>query len=163
MKNFIELCQHIKRRPSMWLWPVKYYSAANLVIGYDVAMDELLLEGFREWIILKLGERCNWHWIRHIPLLVFPETPFLFEEWSEVKASPEQEKMAICRLFDELEEFYLVKKDRDKGLHWIYAQYDELCRKEDERIDREYDEEFGNESESMPCAYNVYNPENDEA
>jgi len=131
MTDFIDFCRSIKTRPSMFLWPVKYYSAVNLVIGYNYAVDSLLLEGFHEWLILKLGFRCEFYWGRLIPMIVFPETPDLLEEWREDKPSIEQEKMAIIRLADELEEFYQVKKDQNRGLRWIYAQYDLSCYKLD--------------------------------
>ena len=162
MNNFIELCRGIKSRPNMYMHPVQYYSAVNLVTGYDYATNSLLLEGFHEWLNVRLGFRCSWHWGRLFQMIVFPKTPDLFEKWSKVEPSVEQDKLAISKLFDELEEFYLIKKDRNKGLRWIYAQYDELCKKEDEEIDKEF-EQLDEVGESLPCICDIRCYVNDES
>jgi len=112
-----------------------------LVTGYDLATDDLLLEGFHEWLLVKLGCRCEFYWGCLIPCIAFPDNLNLFEEWTKNKPSIEQENIAITTLFNELEEFYLVKKDRNKGLRWIYAQYDELCKRLDDAADAEQDVE----------------------
>ena len=124
MADVIDLFRHIKSRPSLYMHPVKYSSAVALLAGYDLATDSLFLQGFCEWLVLKLGYRCNFYWGRIIPMIAFPEAPL--DIFVENKLSNEQEEIAITTLFDELEEFYLVKKDSTKGLRWIYAQYEHI-------------------------------------
>jgi len=133
MADLIEQFRHVKSRPDMYLCPVKYKSAVALVIGYDLATDDLLLQGFHEWLMVKLEYRSSFFWSRLIPMIAFPDTPDLFEEWSEDTPSLEDEKITITTLFYELEEFYLVKKDQSRGARWVYAQYDELCKRLDAR------------------------------
>ena len=135
MADMIDLFRHIKHRPSMYLYPIKYDSAAALMEGYDLATDYNLLEGFHAWLNVKLVFLCNWGWQRLI--IEFPETFGLPRGFREEEPSIEHEKLAITALFNELEEFYQVKKDHTKGLRWIYAQYDELYKKLDEEIENE--------------------------
>lgn len=130
MTDMINLFRSIKDRPSMFMFPVKYDSAAALIAGYDIATDGNLLEGFHEWLNLKLGFRCEFCWDRL--LIEFPKTFGLPEGFRGQEPTEEHEKLAITALCNELEEFYLVKKDRwAKGLRWIYAQYDALYKKFD--------------------------------
>ena len=140
MTDMVELFRHIKLRPSMYLYPVRYDLAAALIAGYDLATDYNLLEGFHEWLNVKLGFRCELGWPRLI--IEFPETFGLPEGFRDKEPSVEHEKIAIEALFNELEEFYLVKKDRwAKGLRWIYAQYDELGKKLDKEIEEQWSED----------------------
>jgi len=126
MTDIIEFFKHIKTRTSMYIQPVKYDSVVALMTGYDLATDDFLLQGFHEWLVLKLGYRSNFYWGRLILMLAFPETSL--EELHGDKLSIEDREIAIATLFNELEEFYLIKKDRNKGLRWIYAQYEEFVK-----------------------------------
>jgi len=135
MTDLIELFRSIKQRPSLFMHPVKYDSAVSLMEGYNLAVDGHLLEGFHEWTNIKLGFLCQFHWGRIIT--TFPDAFGFPGDFREEESLVEREKIAIAILFNELEEFYMVKKDRSKGLRWIYAQYDELRKKLNEELENE--------------------------
>ena len=122
LSDVIVLFENIKKRTSMYIYPVNYDTVASMIIGYNLAMRGCLLDGFQEWITIKFGDKCQLVWDRIILLLTFPDNP-------GAHCSPiPDDRLAIDKLFDLLEEFLLIKQDRNRGTRWIYAQYEQWLK-----------------------------------
>lgn len=86
-----------------------YSAAVSFVLGCDAATSGVLLSGFREWLIVRLGDGNNLAWTALVTRIVSPGMPVPNEE-------------ATAGLFQLLDEF-LALRDRRDGMARIYDQY----------------------------------------
>lgn len=133
--DIIETFKHMKLRTCMYVNPLDYNTVTTFIEGYDYGMRRCLLEGFYEWLVMKYGEECSMGW----PYLA---VMILERERSGADSPPLDDRMAIDKLFDLLEEFLLIKQDRSRGTRWIYAQYEQWYSEYDKRLDEEIKREF---------------------
>jgi hypothetical protein len=118
LASIIELFQHIKKRTSMYVLPVDYHTVASFISGYDFAMNCCLLDGFEEWLCMKINDKREFTWQHLVLFLAFPDNP-----WAHCRPVTDN-RLAIDMMFDLLEEFLTIKNEKNRGARWIYAQYE---------------------------------------
>jgi hypothetical protein len=98
-----------------------YHPTAMLLLGFDLARSGGLLRGFREWLIVRKGERSSLVWYA----LVFQEAllDVSLQNWRQL--SPEQDQQAVDHLFSLVLEFLDVRDD-PRQLARMYARYEAL-------------------------------------
>ena len=94
----IELFKHIKDCIGMFVPDSTYSNYVSLIIGYDLAKDNILLEGFSEWLASKYK----------LPHFVFSQQIkyYLFEKEFAKTLTKEDEILLIHCLYEKLVEFW---------------------------------------------------------
>src|ERR1700730_4277043 len=60
--NHREFFAFVQKRPGMYFFGESYADFCNFILGYDAGTSHFLLEGFREWLIVRLGEESSLAW-----------------------------------------------------------------------------------------------------
>ncbi|MFE4172472.1 hypothetical protein ACFRR7_10470 [Streptomyces sp. NPDC056909] len=117
-RQFIE---QLRARPGMYGLTGTYHPTAMLLLGFDLARDGGVLRGFREWLIVRKGERSSFVWYA----LVFQEAlpGISLRNWGHLE--PEQDRRAVDHLFSLVLEFLDIRDDAEK-LARMYAEYHSL-------------------------------------
>jgi hypothetical protein len=64
---------HVQRRPGMWFGrsDPTYDECAAFLLGWDRATNGVALDGFREWLLSRAGQRSsNLAWAGLVPVVV---------------------------------------------------------------------------------------------
>jgi hypothetical protein len=117
--EFPELVRHMCQRPSMWVRSPDFSSVCAYISGFDQARDGGPLDGFREWLIVRLGGGNNLTWDGLVEMAIRPEadsneSPTEDQEASRLKA--------MAELFDE----FFRSRDEEDGIakfHYEYARW----------------------------------------
>lgn len=120
-KEFIEV---IRTRPGVFGLNGSFYPTAMFLEGFDTGRSGGLLRGFREWLVLRRGERCSLQW----PLLVLQEAlPGIDAgRWKQPDLlTADQEGRAVDHLFSLVLEFLDIQSD-PRRLARMYAEYEAL-------------------------------------
>ena len=109
---------HFFQCPGMYICRIEFYSAAAFVDGYNSATDGQLLEGWREWLIVKVqsGNNLSWHGL--FLWLAFPGD----HPPGEKAVADADQAALITQLGDTLNAFW-ADRDRVEGLATIMKQY----------------------------------------
>ncbi|MBT2389049.1 hypothetical protein J7E87_06340 [Streptomyces sp. ISL-1] len=123
-----QVIEQLRARPGMYGLNGTYHPTAMLLIGFDLARDGGLLRGFREWLIVRKGERSSLVWYA----LVFQEAlpGVSLRNWGRLE--PEQDQRAVDHLFSLVLEFLDVRGDT-AALARMYAEYHALHAPENEQ------------------------------
>ncbi|MFB9472508.1 hypothetical protein [Nonomuraea salmonea] len=89
-----------RRAPGMCVWPLNFSTVVAFLNGCDFALGGRTLDGFREWLVGRIGRESGYAWPG---LVLWFIEPVGFKPYSEVPA--ELEPVAIETLFRLLEEF----------------------------------------------------------
>lgn len=124
MSDHREFFQRLHRYLGMYVPDETFVAAVSFLSGYDYAHRNSPLEGFREWLVLRLGYGTNLAWGALVEELVHDRRVLRAwpGPWQE-----HQEKVEIDALFALLEEF-LVLREQDPELREMRKAYDDLCR-----------------------------------
>ncbi|WP_144127170.1 hypothetical protein [Catellatospora sichuanensis] len=100
------------------MFGVKIYAeTTSFVTGCDAGTGWMLLEGFREWLQVRLDERSSFAW----PALVLQLASG--SALQSIRHLPaEAEVAAHDELFDLLDQFLVLREQHD-GLRQIFAEY----------------------------------------
>jgi hypothetical protein len=106
----------------MYLQEETYATVSALVLGYDLACEGGVLEGFREWVLVRIDDinNNNLAWLGLVPHVAFPESG---NPQEAVLASAATQRHAIDVLFSLLAEFDAVRSKHD-GLREVFAHYE---------------------------------------
>ena len=104
------LCKH----PGMYMGQSSYHGVTAAITGFDLACHGGLLNGFQEWLALRLDGFNNIGW----PGLVLQIT--FGDEWAAVE-TPEGQRKAIDRLVCLFDEFHSAVLR--EGLASIYVKH----------------------------------------
>lgn len=128
MLPFRELFDRVRDRTGMYLDQRTYSVVAAFVYGYDSACQGGPLQGFREWLIVRLGngKYNNLSWFALVLHSAFPDAP---DPQAEVHASAATETHAVDVLFRLVSEFDDLRETA--GLQKIYRDYDSFLRQQD--------------------------------
>lgn len=114
--NYRELFESVRRRPALHGLDGTYGSSVAFVLGCDAGTSGVLLAGFREWLIVRLGDGNNLSW----PALV---------ERIVGSAGSGADPANSSDLFELLDEFLVLRDDRagmvkifDSYLTWLKGQ-----------------------------------------
>jgi hypothetical protein len=108
---FEEMVQSICARPGVWVIPPSFATVCAYIDGFNSARGGGPLLGFREWLVLKLDDGNNLHWIGLADRLISGD------EHSE-GGGQEQRILALGRLIGD----YLRERDKD-GITKVYYDY----------------------------------------
>ena len=125
MRHHQQLFENVRLRPEMNLPDTRYHTAAAFVLGYDAACQGGLLEGFREWLLLRRGAISNRWWPALVLEEAFPSAPSPVDELSR---DPRAERQAVEKLFALIREFDALRNERE-GLKNIFAAFQDLEKK----------------------------------
>ncbi|MGH3713971.1 MAG: hypothetical protein ACRDT4_11000 [Micromonosporaceae bacterium] len=110
--DYRELFAAVRRRPRMYLPDETYASAVAFVSGCQASTGGLLLEGFREWLQVRVGRIAS----------------LTFDGLAGELARSDSDADRIAALFDALDAF-LAERD-SHGLEKTFDAYLELLRAE---------------------------------
>lgn len=108
----------IRRTPSLVLHEATYDAASAFVLGFDLARQNGLLVGFREWLVLRLGYGMNLAW----PALVL-RCCFDRSIGADPLRTKDEHRLAIESMFNLIDQF-LTERERQDGLRRILVAYD---------------------------------------
>jgi hypothetical protein len=109
--DFEEMVRSICARPGMWVIPPSFATVCAYLDGFNSARGGGPLLGFREWLVVKLDDGNNLHWIGLAERLIAGQEP------SEGLAQ-ERRILALGGLIGD----YLRERDRD-GITKVYFDY----------------------------------------
>ena len=95
----IELFRRIKDYIGMFVPDSTYSNYVSLIIGYDLAKDNILLEGFSEWLASKYELPPNFAFSQQIKY-------YLFKKDFTKTLTKEDEMLLIHCLYEKLVEFW---------------------------------------------------------
>jgi hypothetical protein len=116
---------HALERSGMFFQPAEFDVAAAFLEGFDTAVNDGALIGFREWLIIKLGYGNNLGWPRLVLYLAFPDT-----KEPQRQLSTAEQKTAMIAMRDLLKEF-AQDREAPNGLLRIYLRYYKWLRNQD--------------------------------
>jgi len=93
-----ELFRSVRARPRMYLTKPDFDSCVAFVSGVDAGSDGSVLDGFREYLVLRLGGHSSLAFHSLVLLLTFDSVPT--PPWTS-----EQDAVAVAGLFDLLDQF----------------------------------------------------------
>jgi hypothetical protein len=130
MRHHQELFDRIHSHLGMYFIEESYSIVAAFIMGYDLAYQGGLLNGFREWLILKVNGCNNLSWEELVLQIAFPDSKSPREL---LKARPNLERQAIDMLFALLAEFDEVRSKYDslKDIFFRYQQWIEVQEQND--------------------------------
>jgi hypothetical protein len=108
--------ERVRRYPGMYLSLVDFDGIVSFLTGYDCADSGALL-GFREWLVVSMGEGDNFVWHRLLAMQM---------ERLGVATSG---AVAVEFVMAVLERFWRVKSRQD-GVRQIYREYEEWVRRQ---------------------------------
>lgn len=114
--NHREFFAFVQKRPGMYFYGESYTDFCNFISGYDAGTSYFLLEGFREWLIVRLGEESSLAWSG------------LVEDFAHTSISgvsdhdTNDNTLKVETLFRLLDEFLELREKRD-GLAKIFSDY----------------------------------------
>ena len=120
----LPLC-NVRDYPGMYLSKIEFSEAAALINGYAIAHHGRFLDGFREWLIVKLNDGNNLTWSSLVLRLIFPESDI-----PSVQLNHTNQEQAVRSLFQILDEFCTLKETPD-GLRQIFLQYQDWLQHQD--------------------------------
>ncbi len=94
------------------------------LVGFDVAQSGGLLRGFREWLIVRMGQWSPLVWEALVFQQAFPGGSLTVKRSLE----PEQDKHAVDFLYAYILEFLDVR-DNPERLARMYTEYYSMCPK----------------------------------
>jgi len=118
--------ERVRQHPGMYLSPVEFDVVAAFLQGFHVATCSGLLEGFREWLVVKLGHGSNLAWSQLALHLAFPDAPSPRQRLSEHGG----QQHAVEVLFRLLEEYWQAKES-PQGLRRIFVDYQHWIQRQD--------------------------------
>jgi len=116
--EFPELVRQLCQRPSMWVVPPHFSSVCAYISGFDHARDGGPLDGFREWLIVRLGSGNNLTWDGLVEMAIRPEADPIESPTEDQEASRIQ---AMAVLFDEF--FRIRDEEGVTKIHYEYARW----------------------------------------
>jgi hypothetical protein len=120
--EFPELVRHMCQRPSMWVRPPGFSSVCAYISGFDHARDGGPLDGFREWLVVRLRDGDNMTWDGLVEMAIRPEADPIESATDDQDAS---RLKAMAVLFDEF--FRFRDEEGVTKIHYEYARW--LIRK----------------------------------
>jgi hypothetical protein len=124
MRHHKSLFENVRHRTEMYVSKQTYAIVAAFVQGYDMAYEGGVLNGFKEWLVLRLQKGSNLGWSALVLDIAFPNAC----DPEESLGTPESERLAIETLFDLLAEFDIVCEDRDE-LRKVLVDYEKHIKK----------------------------------
>lgn len=113
------LFAEIHQRPGLYGLDGSYAQFCVFIDGVNAGNDWRLLDGFREWLITRLGAGNNLVWRSLVLHLAFPGAD---AAGRDVSGDAERDRAATGTLFVLLDEF-LDRSQRSNGLAEIYDEY----------------------------------------
>ena len=111
----IELFRHIKDRIGVFVPDSTYSNYVSLIIGYDLAKDNILLKGFSEWLASKYKLPTNFVFSQQIKY-------YLFKKDFTKTLTKEDEMLLIHCLYEKLVEFWEKKQQNLKNTLIIHYE-----------------------------------------
>jgi len=120
------LLQDMMRRPGMYFSPVEFDSVIAFLQGFNLACHGGALLGFREWLVVRLGNGNNLCWSALVLELAFPEA----ENPREQLLQTDGQKQAVRVLFSLLNEF-METISKPVGHREIFLRYQTWLMRQD--------------------------------
>jgi hypothetical protein len=101
-----------------------YGASVAFVLGCDAGTSGILLSGFREWLIVRLGDGNNLSWPGLVLQIISAES---IEQNEEQPPGSDADAQRLDHLFQLLDEFLEQRDERD-GMVRIYSRYIEWLK-----------------------------------
>lgn len=112
--------ERLRRSQSTFFVPMTFNTCVSFLLGFNSAQEGGLLFGFREWLIVKLGEELNAAWPAFIIKLALRSGRTSFDP-------DEQSEENVAYLLDTLDTF-LAERSTYTGARAIFLRYDDWLR-----------------------------------
>jgi len=114
---FYEVLTLVREHPQMYMTTVSYGAFVNFILGLDrgilAATGTRWLDGFDEWISMRLKNPTNWAWPPKIEYHLYP--------------APDDESIEFtCELFDEFARMRETKSAIQIRNEWEKDEYEKL-------------------------------------
>lgn len=116
MNKYIDRIEHLKKFTDMYLLNRKFTSLVAYIDGMNLVYEGILLEGFREWLIVNNNFGNNLCWSLIILKSQFPE-----KSLEEIDNDKDANQILVRKTFDMLLEF--LKYRDSKGLENVFSIY----------------------------------------
>lgn len=120
-----EIFERVRTRTGMYLWEETYAAASSFVMGYDLACQGGVCVGFREWLVMRVGQGSNLAWPALVLDVAFPSKG----DPEKALVGPEAHRHAIDVLFGLLAEFDEQVASKHDGLREVFAAYERWLKK----------------------------------
>ena len=117
MNKYIDRIEHLKKFTDMYLLNRKFTSLVAYIDGMNLVYEGILLEGFREWLIVNNNFGNNLCWSLIILKSQFPE-----KSLEEIDNDKDANLILIRKTFDMLLEF--LKYRDSEGLENVFSVYE---------------------------------------
>lgn len=125
--EYRELFRSVRQRPAVHGLDGSCGAVTAYVLGCDAAISGALLTGFREWLIVRLGDGNNLAWPALVARICCPGIPL---DRFPYQLDAESNARAHDGLFELLDEF-LAAREQSGGLARVFAKYIEWLRSQD--------------------------------
>lgn len=122
--DFLEQFEEVCKRPGMYFTEPSYEVVAAFLLGFDLATQEGVLRGFREWLIVRFDGGNNLVWSELVLQLTFLGHS---DPSARARESPQE---AIDALFRLVREFSSARAEPD-GMRRILLSYEGWLRRQD--------------------------------
>lgn len=117
--DYRQLFSGIGKRPGLYGLDGSFREFVAFLSGVDAGNDWQLLTGFREWLIVRLGFGDNLVWSGLVLHLAFPGQQ---SGLRDLMADPENNRIAVDRLFELLDEFLARRAEHGEVVR-IFDEY----------------------------------------
>jgi len=124
--NYRELFQSVRSRPILHGLDGTYRAGVAFILGCDVGTSGILLSGFREWLIVRLGDGNNLSWTGLVQKIIDAEHVGQGEEESPKSDTDAQRFDWLFQLLDE----FLDQREKRDGMIRIYGRYIEWLKEQ---------------------------------
>ncbi len=122
MDNMPHVFEIVLTKPDMCLPVTNYDTAVSFILGANSACLCDCLEGFREWLMIKIGIDSNLMWTELVLALAFPNS-----ESPRAELDNLTNHLPVLNFLHELlTEFWDVKKQG--GLRLVFLKYEKWLR-----------------------------------
>jgi hypothetical protein len=97
---------HFFKHPLMYIPKLDFDSAVSFLQGFNLAREGEILAGFREWLVVKVGNGNNLAWYELVLRLAYPEPG---ARPDELPATDQGRLVGL--LFATFEEFWKVREE----------------------------------------------------
>ena len=117
MNKYIDKIENLEKFTDMYLLNKKFTSLVAYIDGMNLVYEGILLEGFREWLIVHSNFGNNLCWSLIILKSQFPE-----KSLEEIDNDKDANQILVRKTFDMLLEF--LKYRDSKGLNNVFLIYE---------------------------------------
>jgi hypothetical protein len=117
--KFDDVIGILRKHPGTLGLDGSFGQATAFLLGLDAGNDGCLLVGFREWLVVRLGDGANLGWPALVAHLATPQGPDL----RVLRALSGEDNLRLVRTMCDLLDEFLLERSQADGLLKIFDRY----------------------------------------